>query len=92
MRRPQFSLKTLLWLTTVLAAFLGGLLAGVKLESLRYDFELGPGVYLHDDGTPAAPGVRTNQLRHRMSPKYPWLDYLPGAPSRSMSSSAIKPR
>lgn len=50
----------------------------------------GPGVYLLDDGTPAAPGVRTNQLQHRMLPKYPWLDYLLGAPSRSMSSSATK--
>jgi hypothetical protein len=35
MRRPQFSLKTLLWLTVVVAAFLGGM--ATKTELLLRD-------------------------------------------------------
>jgi hypothetical protein len=32
MRRPQFSLKTLLWLMAVVAAFLGGFLGGAEWQ------------------------------------------------------------
>jgi hypothetical protein len=35
MRRPQFSIRTLLWLTLVVAAFLGGML----FESARLEAE-----------------------------------------------------
>lgn len=89
---PRFSLKTLFWLTTVAAAFLGGVCAGAKLDSLRHDFELGPPVYLNDDGTPALPGVRTNHIQHKMRPKYPLLEYLPGAPSGVVSEPETKSR
>jgi len=36
MPRPQFSLKTLLWLTLVVAAFLGGIACGEKLARRQY--------------------------------------------------------
>ncbi|HJT34804.1 MAG TPA: hypothetical protein VJ783_22445 [Pirellulales bacterium] len=32
MRRPQFTLKTLLWLTALVGAFLGGMAAQARLE------------------------------------------------------------
>ena len=86
MRRPQFSLKTLLWLTAVVAAFLGGMFAGSKMQDMRYEFDFGQTVYFNDDGTPAAAGVRTNHAQTEMVPKYPWLDWFPGAPSRLMPS------
>lgn len=35
MRCPQFSVKALLWLMVVVAAFLGGIVAGQRLERRR---------------------------------------------------------
>ena len=35
MRRPQFSLKTLLWLTALVAAFFGGREIGIRDERQR---------------------------------------------------------
>lgn len=40
MRRPQFSLKTLLWLTALAAAFLGGRAIGIQDERKRLPAEL----------------------------------------------------
>lgn len=40
MSRPQFSLKTLLWLMLVVASFFGGLVIGIRLERLRLNAEL----------------------------------------------------
>lgn len=36
MRRPQFSLKTLLWLMALVAAFFGGYLAGKNAEQGKW--------------------------------------------------------
>lgn len=36
MPRPQFSIRTLLWLTLVAAAFLGGIAYGKRLERQAY--------------------------------------------------------
>jgi hypothetical protein len=36
MRRPQFSIRTLLWLTLVAAAFFGGIAYGKKLSRQQY--------------------------------------------------------
>jgi len=36
MPRPQFSIRTLLWLTLVAAAFLGGIVYGKKLARQQY--------------------------------------------------------
>jgi len=35
MPRPQFSIRTLLWLTLVVAAFLGGIQVGIRVEKER---------------------------------------------------------
>ena len=40
MRRPQFSLKTLLWLMLVVAAFLGGMELQKRIEQRRREAEL----------------------------------------------------
>ena len=40
MVRPQFTLKTLLWLMAVVAAFLGGMEVQKKIEQRRRDAEL----------------------------------------------------
>ena len=36
MPRPQFTIRTLLWLTLVVAAFLGGIAYGKRLERQAY--------------------------------------------------------
>ncbi len=36
MPRPQFSIRTLLWLTLVVAAFLGGIAYGKRLARQEY--------------------------------------------------------
>lgn len=35
MRRPQFSIRTLLWLTLVVAAFIGGMAVEQRIEATR---------------------------------------------------------
>jgi hypothetical protein len=40
MSRPQFSLKTLLWLMAVVAAFLGGAIVQWKLDEPRRDWDV----------------------------------------------------
>lgn len=36
MPRPEFSIRTLLWLTLVVAAFLGGIVYGKRLARQQY--------------------------------------------------------
>lgn len=83
MSRPQFSLKTLLWLTAVVAAFLGGVMLGVKLAGMRREYNTIESYYVNEDGTPAAPGVVTEDSHVVIEPTYPWLQFLPVWNSRS---------
>lgn len=42
MPRPQFSIRTLLWLTLVMAAFLGGMVAQQQIVRLKKPASSGP--------------------------------------------------
>ncbi|HVX10890.1 MAG TPA: hypothetical protein VHC22_06900 [Pirellulales bacterium] len=68
----QFPLKTLLWLMVVVGAFLGGMVAGTKIEAMRKEFEIGPAIHLNSTGQPAKPGEPITGIRHTIRPKWPW--------------------
>ena len=67
MHRPQFSIRTLLWLTLVVAAFLGGIGFEKELERRRIAvFTAHPSMrieYIYPDPEhrdPSAPGIRVD--------------------------------
>ena len=55
MPRPQFSIRTVLWLTLVVAAFLGGIVFEKERAKRNQPEELPPPIW-HDDDLQVPPG------------------------------------
>lgn len=66
MRRPQFRIRTLLWLTLVVAAFLAGMAYGKRLARQEY-----PEVWLELDAMREAVEVQQAKFGHTTMPHYP---------------------